>query len=116
VPNGHEKVWFITGSSRGLGRAIVEAALEAGERVIATARKRQQLDDLVRKYGERLFPLALDFTNNDQALDAVLAGQQHFGGLDVVVARGGIGSTHNVCTTQALSTHTGTERPAQFSD
>jgi len=45
------KVWFVTGSSRGLGREIVEAALNAGDRVVATARKPEQLNDLSEKYG-----------------------------------------------------------------
>lgn len=41
------KVWFITGSSRGLGRSITEAALKKGDKVIATARNPQKLADLV---------------------------------------------------------------------
>ena len=41
------KVWLVTGSARGLGRDIVEAALAAGESVVATARDPRQLDDLV---------------------------------------------------------------------
>ncbi|MFE4552922.1 SDR family NAD(P)-dependent oxidoreductase, partial [Streptomyces sp. NPDC056785] len=59
------KVWFVTGSSRGLGRAIVEAALEAGDRVVATARKPAQLDDLVARHGDRILPLALDVARDD---------------------------------------------------
>ena len=43
------KVWFVTGSSRGLGRAIVSAALAAGDSVVATARKPQQLDEFVQQ-------------------------------------------------------------------
>ncbi|WP_079314191.1 SDR family NAD(P)-dependent oxidoreductase [Microbispora sp. GKU 823] len=53
------KVWFVTGSSRGLGRALVEAALEGGDRVVATARKPAQLDDLVERYGEHSSASAL---------------------------------------------------------
>ena len=45
------KVWFVTGSSRGLGRAIVQAALQAGDRVVATARRPGQLADLAAEYG-----------------------------------------------------------------
>ena len=46
------EVWFVTGSSRGLGRAIVEAAL-SGDRVVATARRVEQLRDLVDRYSGR---------------------------------------------------------------
>lgn len=42
------QTWFITGSSRGLGRNLTVAALEAGDQVVATARRPEQLDDLVR--------------------------------------------------------------------
>ena len=53
------RVWFITGSSRGLGRSIALAALRAGERVVATARNPRQLDDLVAAYGDAVYPIAL---------------------------------------------------------
>lgn len=54
-------IWFITGSSRGLGLSIAEAALNLGDSVIATARKPEQLEALVEKYGSsRVLPLALD--------------------------------------------------------
>jgi NAD(P)-dependent dehydrogenase (short-subunit alcohol dehydrogenase family) len=49
------KVWFITGSSRGLGRALAEAALEKGDRVIATAREPGSLEGLKSRHGERLW-------------------------------------------------------------
>ena len=56
------KVWFVTGSSRGLGRALVEVALEAGERVAATARNPERLQDLHDKYGDAVLLLRLDVT------------------------------------------------------
>jgi NAD(P)-dependent dehydrogenase (short-subunit alcohol dehydrogenase family) len=83
------KVWFVTGSSRGLGRAVVTAALEAGDRVIATARKAASLDDLVARYGERVHPLALDVTDMEQVRRAVRKGREVFGRLDVVVNNAG---------------------------
>src|SRR4029077_14364099 len=46
------KVWLITGSSRGLDRAFAQAALEAGHRVVATARNPLQLNDIVSRYGD----------------------------------------------------------------
>ena len=57
------KIWLITGSSRGLGRALTEAVLAAGDRVVATARKPEQLDDLVEQYGEQVRAIALDVTD-----------------------------------------------------
>ncbi len=85
------RTWFVTGSSRGLGRAVVDAALEAGESVIATARKPEQLSDLVAKYGDRMVPVALDVTDSDAVLTAVEAGLQRFGRIDVVVNNAGYG-------------------------
>jgi NAD(P)-dependent dehydrogenase (short-subunit alcohol dehydrogenase family) len=85
------RIWFITGSSRGLGRAITEAALAAGDCVIATARKPEQLTDLADKYGDRLLPLALDVTDNDNVQGAVDAGYRRFGRIDIVVNNAGYG-------------------------
>jgi NAD(P)-dependent dehydrogenase (short-subunit alcohol dehydrogenase family) len=85
------KVWFVTGSSRGLGRAVVEAALEAGDRVLATARKPEQIDNLVSRYGERVKAVALDVTDPAQAHRAVRDAVDSFGRLDVVVNNAGYG-------------------------
>jgi NAD(P)-dependent dehydrogenase (short-subunit alcohol dehydrogenase family) len=65
------KAWLITGSSRGLGRAFVQAALDAGHRVVATARNPLQLSDLVSKYSDRVRALALDVTSEAQAQHAI---------------------------------------------
>ncbi|MEU6427827.1 SDR family NAD(P)-dependent oxidoreductase [Microbispora sp. NPDC046973] len=83
------KVWFVTGSSRGLGRALVEVALEGGDRVVATARKPAQLDDMVERYGEHVLPVPLDVTDNDQVHSAVQRAVSTFGRLDVVVNNAG---------------------------
>lgn len=85
------KIWFITGSSRGLGRAIAEAALQAGDRVAATARNPRDLQALVARYGDAVYPLALDVSRNDQVVRAVDAAVAHFGRLDVVVNNAGYG-------------------------
>lgn len=86
-------VWLITGSSRGLGRAITEVVLNAGGSVIATCRKPSQLDSLVEKYGSKIFPLALDVTNNEEVIKVVKAGQENFGRIDVVVNNAGYANT-----------------------
>lgn len=85
------KVWLVTGSARGLGREIVEAALAAGEQVVATARDPRRLEDLVERYGERVRAVALDVTDPAAARAAVQATLDAFGRLDVVVNNAGFG-------------------------
>ena len=85
------KVWLITGASRGLGRAFTEALLEAGDRVVATARNPDQLVDLDGRYPERVCTVALDVTNEAQAKGAVQAAIVSFGSLDVLVNNAGYG-------------------------
>lgn len=84
-----DRVWFITGSSRGFGRALVEAALEAGDAVAATARRPEQLAELVDAYGERVLPLALDVTDATAATAAIESARERFGRIDVVVNNAG---------------------------
>jgi NAD(P)-dependent dehydrogenase (short-subunit alcohol dehydrogenase family) len=85
------KVWLVTGSSRGLGRHIVDAALAAGECVVATARDPKQLDDLVARYGERVKTAALDVVDPAAARVAVQVVLDAFGRLDVLVNNAGFG-------------------------
>ena len=82
-------VFLITGSSRGLGRAITEAALDAGHQVVATARRPEQLADLVAAHGDRIAPVALDVTDYAAAQDVVRSTVERFGRLDVVVNNAG---------------------------
>ena len=86
------KVWLITGTSRGLGRAFAEAALDAGDNVAATARNLSDLADMKRKYGSLVLPLALDVTNEAQAHAAVESTLETFGKLDVLVNNAGYGN------------------------
>jgi NAD(P)-dependent dehydrogenase (short-subunit alcohol dehydrogenase family) len=83
------KTWLITGSSRGFGRELAIAALEAGDAVVATARRPEQLDELVHKYGDRVRAFALDVTDAAAARAAVQAAVDTFGSLDVVVNNAG---------------------------
>ncbi len=85
------KVWFVTGSSRGLGRAFVEAALARGDRVAATARNTASLDDLVATHGEAVLPLALDVTDRAAVFASVGRAAELFGRLDVIVNNAGYG-------------------------
>jgi NAD(P)-dependent dehydrogenase (short-subunit alcohol dehydrogenase family) len=86
------KVWLITGTSRGLGRAFAEATLDAGDNVAATARNLSDLADMKRKYGSSVLPLALDVTNEAQAYAAVESTLKTFGKLDVLVNNAGYGN------------------------
>ncbi|MDW4907702.1 SDR family NAD(P)-dependent oxidoreductase [Streptomyces sp. ADMS] len=79
------KIWFITGSSRGLGHRIAQAALRRGDRVAATARDTRALADLVADHGDAVLPLPLDVTDRAAAFNAVQRAHDHFGRLDVVV-------------------------------
>ena len=83
------EAWLITGSSRGLGRAFTVAALEAGYRVVAGARKPEQLADLEKRFGKNIRTISLDVTNEAQAKQAVEAAMDAFGGLDVLVNNAG---------------------------
>jgi NAD(P)-dependent dehydrogenase (short-subunit alcohol dehydrogenase family) len=81
--------WFITGSSRGFGRALVEAALQAGHQVVATARNPEQLEDLAVAHPESLLAVALDVTDAVGAATALQAAIDRFGHLDVIVNNAG---------------------------
>jgi len=85
------KIWFITGTSRGFGRIWTEAALQRGDKVVATARDVRSLDELVARYGASVLPLALDVTDPVAVGAAVKRAVSQFGRLDVVVNNAGFG-------------------------
>lgn len=86
------KVWFITGSSRGLGRSLTAAVLAAGDKVAATARNPSQLSDLAAKYDkDQLYLLKLDVTNHDEVYKTIADTVEHFGRIDVLVNNAGFG-------------------------
>jgi NAD(P)-dependent dehydrogenase (short-subunit alcohol dehydrogenase family) len=86
-----EKVWLITGSGNGLGRNIAEAALAAGDRVVAGARRTEELTPLVAQYGERVKPVTLEVREEAAAKAAVQLAVDRFGRLDVLVNNAGYG-------------------------
>ncbi|HTJ30084.1 MAG TPA: SDR family NAD(P)-dependent oxidoreductase, partial [Acidobacteriaceae bacterium] len=61
------KVWLISGAGNGLGRDIAEAALAAGDSVVAGARRLEELQPLVQQYGARITPVSLDVRNEAAA-------------------------------------------------
>ncbi len=86
---GTYKVWFITGSSRGFGRVWAEAALERGDKVVATARNLGSIADLQEKYGSDVLTIALDVTDGNRVKAAVAQAHAHFGRLDIVLNNAG---------------------------
>ena len=97
------RTWFITGASRGFGTLIAEHALRAGDAVIATARKPE---DVVARLGNHpnLLALRLDVTSEAEAHQAVAEGVKHFGRMDVVVNNAGFGVLGAVEETSAIET------------
>lgn len=89
------KVWLITGCSRGLGRALAEAVLAAGDKLIATARNVEQIRYLVERYGDKVQLVKLDVTNQTEAKIAIKTAFDSFGRLDVLVNNAGYG---NICS------------------
>ncbi|GAA2436497.1 SDR family NAD(P)-dependent oxidoreductase [Streptomyces macrosporus] len=102
-----DRVWFVTGASRGLGRAFTEAALAAGDRVAAASRTLatpEPLADLAAEHGDRLLTLPLDVTDRAAVHETVGKAVEHFGRLDVVVNNAGFlatGAVEEFSETQA---------------
>ncbi|WP_414451699.1 SDR family NAD(P)-dependent oxidoreductase [Burkholderia sp. 22PA0099] len=85
------KVWLVTGAARGLGRAISEAVLAAGDRLVAGVREPSRLADLAERHGDRLRVVELDVTDEAAAQRAVAVASESFGRLDVLVNNAGYG-------------------------
>jgi NAD(P)-dependent dehydrogenase (short-subunit alcohol dehydrogenase family) len=85
------RVWLVTGASSGFGQAIGRAALEAGDRVVVTARDVGRLGQLADREPERVLALELDVTDAAEARSVVAKAHDHFGRLDVVVNNAGFG-------------------------
>jgi NAD(P)-dependent dehydrogenase (short-subunit alcohol dehydrogenase family) len=82
------RVWFLTGSTSGFGRALVEAARTRGDRIVATARRPEALAELA---GDEVLPIELDVTREDAIEPALDAAVGRFGRIDVLVNNAGIG-------------------------
>lgn len=85
----NSKIWFLTGASRGLGRKIAEEVLAAGNCLVATARRVDELNDLATRYGDRVCTARLDVTDPEAARAAVRLAVMRFGRLDVLVNNAG---------------------------
>lgn len=98
------RVWFVTGAGRGLGRAFAAEALDAGDRVIATIRRKGALDDLQAQHPQSLHCMHLDVRDREQVFRVVKEATQVFGRLDVVVNNAGyglVGAVEEVAETEA---------------
>ncbi|MFC5262394.1 SDR family NAD(P)-dependent oxidoreductase [Kribbella qitaiheensis] len=88
---GETRTWIITGASSGLGLALAEAALRAGERVVGTARQVGRFDALRARYGERLLAVEHDVRDTSAAAEVVQRTVEVFGRVDVLVNNAGAG-------------------------
>jgi NADP-dependent 3-hydroxy acid dehydrogenase YdfG len=84
------RIWLITGASKGLGYAFTQKALECGDNVIALSRTKTHLINLEEKYREQLLYIKTDITNKQNVFDAVKNGFEHFGKIDIVINNAGI--------------------------
>ncbi|MCF6406874.1 SDR family NAD(P)-dependent oxidoreductase [Chitinophaga filiformis] len=85
------KTIFITGASRGFGKLWAEAFLKRGDKVVATARNPDTLNDLVKQYGNNILALELDVTSREASFAAVAKAKAHFGRIDVLINNAGYG-------------------------
>ena len=97
------KTWFITGASSGFGRELTELLLERGDRVAATVRKPEALQDLATRYGERLWIGILDVTDSSAVRDVVNRAFGELKRIDIIVSNAGyalFGAAEEVADTQ----------------
>jgi NAD(P)-dependent dehydrogenase (short-subunit alcohol dehydrogenase family) len=85
------KTILITGASRGFGKIWAEAFLKRGDKVAATARNTDTLNDLVKQYGDAILPVQLDVNDRAACFAAVNKVKEHFGKIDVVINNAGYG-------------------------
>lgn len=85
------KIWFVTGASKGLGLALVKKLLSSGYRVAATSRNVNDLQRAVNAGREVFLPLSVDLTNENSVENAIRETVSHFGSIDVVVNNAGYG-------------------------
>jgi NAD(P)-dependent dehydrogenase (short-subunit alcohol dehydrogenase family) len=84
-------VWFITGCSTGLGRALAQRVIESGARAVVTARDPSKVADLVAGHEDQALAVALDVNDAAQIKSAVKAAEEKFGRIDVLVNNAGYG-------------------------
>jgi NAD(P)-dependent dehydrogenase (short-subunit alcohol dehydrogenase family) len=91
MPLDSSPVWFITGCSTGLGRALAGHVLDRGWHAVVSARDPRTVADLVDAHGDRALALRLDVTDPEQVSAAVARAEDTFGRIDVLVNNAGYG-------------------------
>ncbi|PIB35691.1 short-chain dehydrogenase/reductase [Reichenbachiella sp. 5M10] len=91
-----QKVWFITGASKGMGLEITKAVLSNGDKVIATSRNTDTLIEKIEEHEGNLLPIKLDITNEKEVEHAISKGIDEFGQIDVVVNNAGYNLLGNI--------------------
>ena len=91
-----QKVWFITGASKGMGLEITKAVLSNGDKVIATSRNTDTLLEKIEEHEGNLLPIKLDITNEKEVENAISKGIDEFGHIDVVVNNAGYNLLGNI--------------------
>nr|WP_315223726.1 SDR family NAD(P)-dependent oxidoreductase [uncultured Flavobacterium sp.] len=91
-----QKVWLITGASKGMGLEITKAVLSNGDKVIATSRNADSLLKKIQEHKENLLPIKLDITNEKEVKNAILLGIENFGKIDVIVNNAGYNLLGNI--------------------
>ncbi|GGZ21882.1 short-chain dehydrogenase/reductase [Echinicola pacifica] len=91
-----QKVWFITGASKGMGLEITKAVLDNGDKVIATSRNTEALLEKIEEYEGNLLPIKLDITKEKEVKNAISKGIDEFGQIDVVVNNAGYNLLGNI--------------------
>ncbi|TVZ26761.1 NADP-dependent 3-hydroxy acid dehydrogenase YdfG [Gillisia sp. Hel_I_86] len=91
-----QKVWFITGASKGMGLEITKAVLNNGGKVIATSRNTETLLEKIADYKGNLLPVKLDITKEHDVEEAISKGIEKFGQIDVVVNNAGYNLLGNI--------------------
>ncbi|WP_296143307.1 oxidoreductase [uncultured Flavobacterium sp.] len=92
MKNSNQKVWFITGASKGLGLSLAKRLLNEGEKVVATSRNLEELENAVGNH-ENFLPLILNLTDEKNVGEGIEKAMNHFGKIDVVVNNAGYGLT-----------------------
>lgn len=82
--HNHDRVWLITGASSGFGRALAQAALDAGDIVVGAARRAERLEAMAREHPDRFHPVAFDVTATERASQVIDQVVERFGRLDVL--------------------------------
>lgn len=84
-------VWFITGTSQGFGLELVRAALERGDKIVATSRDPEKVEAAFPNCSDRLLALRVDLTDNAEVKEAVDVAIATFGKIDVLINNAGYG-------------------------